>query len=376
MKKINICFIGTGWMGSTQLKTLSQIEYVEIVVVIEKNLAHAKKVISELGMSNIPITDNYEGALNKYKIDIVWIVSPNSYHAPQAIMAMERGIHVFCEKPASTTFIDFEKEIELSNANPTLMTMVDYVLYFNPMEQALMNIVKGGGFGVITQLQINYRHEVNISDGKNWKLSKAFMGDALGMGINHAISMIVNIMNIQTKPISVYATSYNSKVRGFEPDPVWNIMIRFANGSTAVCLGNIDRENGYDLYHNVSGSMGGFIFDSRVEYENKIRIWGDQLTNGQWVYPLKKDFSTDNKLIGEIKKDILLPDSGNVMNHQIQCAIEHFLNSVRTKHESSLSFRKSRIIAEIGWAAQVSAKIHKEISLPMIEEYCEIARNL
>lgn len=375
-KTLNICFIGTGWMGSNELQILSKFDGINISVVVEKNFAKAKLVLEKAGLRNVPIVDDFRKAIDNFPINIAWIVSPNSLHAQQAIYAMERGIHVFCEKPASTTFGDYEKEIELSKKNPKIMTMVDYLLNFNPMEMVVIDMVKAGEFGRIIQLQINYRHSVNIKGDKTWKLKKAFMGDALGMGIVHAISMIVSIMGFQAKPAAVYAVSSNSQVRGFESDPVWNIMIRYDNGATAVCLGTIDFENGYDLFHCIAGSKGGFIFDSRLDRTDKIRLWGEHMTSGQWIYPLRPGFISIDPFVSRITPDIFLPDSGDVLDHQIKSALEHFINSVRTGVKSPLSFDNACQVAEIGWAAQVSAKQHREVCLPMNQTDCSIARTL
>jgi hypothetical protein len=34
---------------------------------------------------------------------------------------------------------------------------------------------------------------------------------------------------------------------------------------TGLCFGNVDQANGYDAYHNIHGTKGGFIFDSYLE---------------------------------------------------------------------------------------------------------------
>jgi predicted dehydrogenase len=183
-------------------------------------------------------------------------------------------------------------------------------------------------------------------------------------------------MKKQARPVAVYATSKNSGVRGFEPDPVWNIMIRFDNGATGTCLGNIDIENGYDLYHNIAGSKGGFIFDSRVALSEKIRIWSEMVEEGQWVYPLRdKSYSAISEL-ETFTTDMILPDSGNVMDHQVEQAIEHFLESVRSGKKSPLSFYNARMIGEIGWAARISAKFHTEVLVPLSKADRQLALNL
>lgn len=42
------------------------------------------------------------------QVDAVYIASPNSFHAPQAIMMMEHGKHVLCEKPLAPSFAEGE----------------------------------------------------------------------------------------------------------------------------------------------------------------------------------------------------------------------------------------------------------------------------
>jgi myo-inositol 2-dehydrogenase/D-chiro-inositol 1-dehydrogenase len=376
MKKYKVCFIGTGWMGSTQLRKLSNFSEVEITVVVDDNTTKAEKVVKEIGLKETSVVSKLEDAIERYQFDIVWIVSPNSFHGKQSLIALRNGKHVFCEKPPATTYQDFCDQIEITTKNKELKSMVDYILFFNPMEIALKNMVRNNFFGEVHQIQVNYRHPVNIDDDKKWKLSKSIMGDALGMGINHAISVIVFLMSAQTTPVSVYATSSNTNIRGFEPDPVWNIMIKFENGATAICQGNIDIENGYDLFHNIAGSKGGFIFDSRVDMDRKIRFWNSEIEKGKWVYPFLDKISTGNKLVQSFTPKMMLPDSGDVLDHQVERAIEHFLTSVSSNKDSPLSFYESKIIGEIGWAAQLSSKYDKIVKLPLTKEDQELAKQL
>ncbi|KKR96099.1 MAG: Oxidoreductase [Candidatus Uhrbacteria bacterium GW2011_GWF2_41_16] len=348
-------------MGSVQLKRLVERNDVEVAALFEKNAERGKEVLRSLRLSETLLVDDYDKIVNNPSIDAVWLVSPNSFHAPQAIAAMKAGKHVFSEKPAATTFSDFCKEIELEKANPKLITFVDYILYFDSMEQRLRDMVSNGEFGDITQIQINYRHPVNITGDKVWKLNKNIMGDAIGMGINHAISVMIFAMASQAKPVSVYASSMPAKVRGFEVDPIWAITIHFDNGATGFCFGNIDNGNGYDAFHNLYGTEGAFIFDSQIDRPYKVRYWSNKTTAGKWIRPLDK--SNAGNLAWP--DDTTTPDSGNVVEHQTGSAVGHFIDCVKNKMKSPLSFVNSQIIAEIGWAAQMSASLKQPISLPL-----------
>jgi predicted dehydrogenase len=364
--KIKVGFVGAGWMGSVQMQRICQRSDVQIVALYEKNAERGKEVLKTLGLNENILVDDYSKIVNNPAIDAVWLVSPNSFHAPQAIAAMQAGKHVFCEKPAATKFDDFCKEIELEKANPNLITFVDYILYFDSMEQHLRQMVADGSFGKITQIQVNYRHPINIAGDKVWKLDKNIMGDAIGMGINHALSVMVYAMASQAKPVSVYATNLKSQVRDFEAEPIYNILIKFDNGATGFCFGNIDNANGYDAYHNLFGTQGCFVFDSQTDRTHKVRYWSKTKTDGKWIWPLDKEKCKAEKVEHLAWPDTTTtPDSGNVVEHQTGECVGHFIECVKNKTKSPLSFVNSQIIAEIGWAAQMSAAMNKEIRLSL-----------
>jgi len=348
-------------MGSVQLQRICERNDAQVAALFEKNIDRGKEVLKKLGLSEKLLVVDFEQIIANSDIDAVWLVSPNSFHGPQAIAAMKAGKHVFCEKPCATKFNDFCEQIELEKVNSHLKTFVDYILYFDSLEQRLRKIVADGEFGKITQIQVNYRHPVNIAGDKVWKLDKNIMGDAIGMGINHAISVMIYAIQSQASPIGVYATSHNPNVRGFEADPLYNIMVKFDNGATGFCFGNIDNGNGYDAYHNIFGTEGGFIFESQIDRPYKVRYWSNKTTNGKWIRPLDKNDA------GELAwpDNTTTPDSGDVVEHQTGECVNHFIECIKNNTKSPLGFVNSRTVAEIGWAAQMSAAMNKEISLPL-----------
>lgn len=366
MKKIGIGFVGAGWLGSNQLRRLAQRDDVEIRALLEPNAQRGAEVLQELGLPGSLLVSDYQQILSDPAIDAVWLVSPNSHHGPQSIAALEAGKHVFCEKPCATSYDDFLRQIELEKANPGRITYVDYILYFDTLEQRLRKMVADGVLGKITQIQVNYRHAVNTSGDKNWKLRQDVMGDAIGMGINHALSVMIHAMASQARPTSVFATSQPAQVRDFEVDPIWTILVGFDNGATGLCLGNIDSGNGYDAYHSLFGTRGGFLFDSLLDRPQKVRYWSAEQADGKWIYPLDRERCRAQGIENLAwPADATTPDSGDVIHHQLGACIDHFLGCVHDGKPSPLSFVNSAIIAEVGWAALISARTGKRVSLPL-----------
>jgi predicted dehydrogenase len=330
----------------------------------EVDQARGQAVLDKLGLKGTQLVDSYEAVVNDAEIDAVWLVSPNAHHGPQSISALEAGKHVFCEKPAAINFEHHCRQIELARANPQLRTFVDYLLAFDTFEERLRSKISNGDFGTITQMQVNYRHPVNIAGDKVWKLRKDVMGDAIGMGINHALSVILFAMAPQAKPVSLYATSMSAQVRQFEADPIWNIQLRFDNGAAGFCFGNIDSANGYDAYHSVYGTAGALVFDPLLDRPQKVRLWQNDLADRQWIYPL--DPARCHKMnVEPWPADTTTPDSGNVVEHQTARCVGHFVDCIRQDRQSPLSFINSAAVSEVQFAAQVSAKLSQPVELPL-----------
>ncbi len=360
---VRIGFVGAGWMGATLMQRLIEHPHARISGLHQRSRDKALAALRAVGLAEDLYHDDYAGMLARDDVDAVFLCSPNSSHGPQSIAALEAGKHVFCEKPCATMFADFEKQVELASQRPQQITYVNYLMNFDSMEHRLLDMVKRGDFGTITQVQVNYRHPINIAEDKAWKLSRETMGDAIGMGIIHALSVMLNLMAAQdARPVRVYATASDIKTRPFEPDALYTIHILFSNGATGLCFGNVDQANGYDAYHNIHGTRGGFIFDSYLERSHKVRLWSETQTDRQWIRPLDPEGCPENLRWPE---DTTTPDSGDVMEHQTGSCVAHFIDCVRSGKPSFLGFEASAPTAELGWAILLSTATGKPVDLPL-----------
>ncbi len=352
-------------MGATLMQRLCENPDAKVIALHQRSRDKGIAALEKIGLPASAFYDDYTAMLANPEVDAVFLCSPNNSHGPQSIAALEAGKHVFCEKPCATTFADFERQLALTKERPELITFVNYMMNFDTMEQRLLEMVKRGAFGTITQLQVNYRHPINITEDKAWKLSAEIMGDAIGMGIIHALSVMLNIMAAQdAHPVRVYATSCDTKTRPFEADAIYNIQVTFSNGATGFCFGNVDHANGYDAYHNLHGTKGGFIFDSYTERAHKVRYWSESETDRKWVRPLDPECPAANRW-GE---DTTTPDSGDVMQHQTGSCVSHFIDCVQNGEQSFLSFESSAPTAELGWGILLSAATGEPIDLPLDRE--------
>ncbi|MGB9618910.1 MAG: Gfo/Idh/MocA family oxidoreductase, partial [Armatimonadota bacterium] len=100
--RINIGFVGVGGMGSghvNMVKQLSQDQNVQIVAVCDVWEKRRQENKDRAGLSDSQVYSDYRKLLENKDIDLVVIATPDHWHAPIAIAAMEAGKHVYVEKP-------------------------------------------------------------------------------------------------------------------------------------------------------------------------------------------------------------------------------------------------------------------------------------
>lgn len=104
--KLNCVLIGCGWRGGQHLEEVvgtSKQNLVALVDPYESQLAVAKKWLQGQGVAadKVQTFADYRKMFDKIgkQIDAVFIATPNHQHAVPALMAMQLGKNVYCEKP-------------------------------------------------------------------------------------------------------------------------------------------------------------------------------------------------------------------------------------------------------------------------------------
>ncbi len=93
---------GAGQMGTAHVRHFSAVPDTTVVGVADADEQRAKAAAAAIGATPCPDLDTLLGL----RPDAVVIVVPNVHHASASIAALERGVHVFCEKPMATTVED------------------------------------------------------------------------------------------------------------------------------------------------------------------------------------------------------------------------------------------------------------------------------
>jgi predicted dehydrogenase len=118
--------LGAGHLGKIHLRLLNQSEKYELVGFYDADENNAKKVEAEFGYKYFNSIEDLIDA-----VDMVDIVTPTLSHYDCAIQAIEKGKHIFIEKPITNTVEEAENIRELL-AKHNLRGQVGHVERFNP----------------------------------------------------------------------------------------------------------------------------------------------------------------------------------------------------------------------------------------------------
>lgn len=115
------------------------------------------------------IRRSFEEALAAEKPDVACIATYSDSHAGYAVHALERGCHVFVEKPLATTVADARRVVDAAAANGRKL-VVGYILRHHPSWIRLIAEARGLGGPYVFRMNLNQQ-----SSGKTWETHRQLM---------------------------------------------------------------------------------------------------------------------------------------------------------------------------------------------------------
>ena len=126
MNTVKIGVIGTGHLGKLHVKMLAQNSNCTFAGIFDKNPEQAMLCAETY---KVPVFSTIDSLLDA--VDAVTIASITSTHYEVAKLCIERGIHVFIEKPI-TVLISEAEELVLLAAEKNVNIQVGHIERFNP----------------------------------------------------------------------------------------------------------------------------------------------------------------------------------------------------------------------------------------------------
>ncbi|GIO98628.1 putative oxidoreductase YulF [Paenibacillus lautus] len=116
---IRFAVIGTNWITERFLQAALETEEFILAAVYSRTEEKGKAFAAKY--ADPKVYTDLVTMLQDDEIDAVYIASPNSYHVDQAILCMNHGKHVLCEKPMASNAVEVSAMIEAAKNNNVLL---------------------------------------------------------------------------------------------------------------------------------------------------------------------------------------------------------------------------------------------------------------
>ena len=213
--------------------------------------------------------------------EAVAIVTPNRIHLPIARAALEAGLHVISDKPATATLAE-ARELATAVRGSGRVYALTYVYTGYPMVREARAIVARGDLGMVRKVVVEYAQgwlsepiEQTGNRQASWRANpgEAGAGGAIGdIGV-HAFNLAEFITRARVERL---CSDLASVVPGRALDDDCNVLMRFQGGARGVLIASQVSAGGRNgLRISVYGEKGGLTW-SHERHTELMLDWLDR----------------------------------------------------------------------------------------------------
>ncbi len=219
---INVGIIGYGKMGRIRGRAVAESGKGEVVSIYDPEASSLP--------AGVRLAPSPEAIIADPAVEAVCICTPNVLNEPLAILALEAGKHVFCEKPPAFTAAGVEK-VRRAEERSGKALMYGFNHRHHESIQRMKRIVDSGEMGRILWMRGRYGKEVDEGFLKGWRAKKELAGG--GILLDQGIHMLDLFLHLGGGFDEVQAMVSNLywKIDGIED----NVFLNLRNIQTGLC---------------------------------------------------------------------------------------------------------------------------------------------
>ena len=207
--------------------------------------------------------------LDTEQVDVLHVCSPNDVHARQALAALERGVHVVCEKPLAVSTAESRALVEAA-ARSGLVNAVCYHSRSYPLVEQMRADVASGAVGEVAFVHGRYLCDDILFTADSWRLDPARSGPSYVVGDlgTHWLDLAEHVTGRHVA--EVYAEF--SSMSGGPLEDYAALLLRFDGGlpgSLLLSAGAAGRKN--QLLFDLEGTAAGLTWDQELPTELLFR---------------------------------------------------------------------------------------------------------
>jgi predicted dehydrogenase len=314
--------IGLGKMGVSHAAIVGAHPGVEMVAVCDTStfiLDSFKKY------TKVKTYVDYNKLLSGEKLDFVVVAIPTKYHYPVAKAALERGIHVFCEKPFVLHAEEGEELLRIANEKG-LVNQVGYHNHFIGTFRQLKKLLEANLLGKLFHFSGEaYGPVVTNTKSGTWRSRPEEGGGCLYDYASHVINLIQEVI---ARPVKTRGSLVKKYYSTTVEDAVYSLL-ELENGVTGTLLVNWSDETYRKMSTSilVQGEKGKIICDA-----TELKIY---LKEADPAFGLEKGWTI--KYI----TDYAIPVGFYLRGEEYSAQIDHFVACIKNGQTGLNTFEQA-----------------------------------
>jgi predicted dehydrogenase len=213
--------------------------------------------------------DNLDELLDREHVDVLHVCTPNDVHAAQALAALERGVHVVCEKPL-TVSTDQSRALVAAAEERGLVNATCYHARSYPLVEQMRAEVAAGAIGGLAFVHGRYLCDDVLFPASGWRVDPARSGPSYVVG-----DLGTHWLDLAEHVTGRHVLEVLAEFRSFAGGPLEDyaaLLLRLddgLSGSLVLSAGAAGRKN--QLLFECEGTTAGLTWDQELPTEMQFR---------------------------------------------------------------------------------------------------------
>jgi scyllo-inositol 2-dehydrogenase (NADP+) len=318
---LKVAIVGLGKMGLSHQSMINVHPEASLVAVCD-SAAYVLDVLSKY--TGVKTYTNYETMFSKEALDCVFVATPSKHHAPIVEAALNRGLHVFCEKPfALAPEIGF-RLAELAERK-NRVNQVGYHCRFIGTFMEAKRLLTQNLIGELHHLRAEaYGPVVLRPKGSTWRSQKREGGGCLFDYACHALDLINFLVGV---PKAVSGTVFNSVFSSDVDDEIYSTLHFSEKFHGQLCTNWSD-----ESLRKMSIKLSLWGTNGRINVDRQeIQVYLRMLPN-----PVE-DFTQGWNL--RYTTELTQPVWFYVRGEEYSAQVHHFFQSIKSQGSAGSTFR-------------------------------------
>ncbi|EAW17029.1 NAD-binding Rossmann fold oxidoreductase family protein [Aspergillus fischeri NRRL 181] len=273
--KLNIGVVGIGRMGQRHaLNLLHRVPRARLLCVCSPAPHEIEWAEQQLKPEGVQVFTDFQDMIRTPNLQAVVIASPTNLHIMHTLAAMERGIHVLCEKPITTDITELQSVIETTKKTLAARLMVAFVRRFDKNYADARRKIEAG---VIGRPLIIRSQGTEKLDKSGYFINYARVSGGIFVDtVIHDIDLTLSFFGDEVIPKSCYGTgliSHHHEMTEFNDVDNAVGVVEFWDGRIAYYYHSRTTLHGYDNCTEIVGTDGK-IGINLIPTMNKVQVSG------------------------------------------------------------------------------------------------------